>query len=186
MFGLTFEKLLVVGVIAAIVIGPHRLPGVVARLASLLRGLRRAVDTARARAATELGVPADATEWRALDPRQYDPRRIIAEALAAPAVTASAPVAPAPVETDPIATTEPDAAHAATPPVTAPPRVSTRRIRVGTSAHPRWIDVPIEAPTDADAVDPAADAVAPAATLAGRPAGRPAVDDSTVRMPVTA
>lgn len=186
MFGLTFEKLLVVGLIAAIVIGPHRLPGVVAHLASLLRGLRRAVDTARERAAVELGVPADATEWRALDPRRYDPRRIIAEALAAPAVTASAAVDPGPLATDPITTTAPDAAHAATPPVTAPPRVSTRRIRGGTSAHPRWIDVPIEAPADADAVDPVADAVAPAATLAGRPAGRPAVDDSTVRMPVTA
>lgn len=156
MFGLTFEKLLLVGLIAAVVIGPHRLPGVVARFASLLGGLRRTVDTARERAAIELGVPVDATEWRALDPRRYDPRRIIAEALAAPAATASAPVDDPEVETDPIASTAPDATGAASPSLPAPSSVPMRRIRVGTSAHPRWIEVPVDDPSEGDGASPSA------------------------------
>lgn len=116
MFGLTFEKLVVVGLFAAVILGPQRLPVVVAYFAGLVGGVRRTMDAARVRAAAELGVPSDAASWRALDPRQYDPRRIIAEALATPVATA-----------DPAAT-------------------ATRRVRGGTSAHPRWILV-----TDDDA-----------------------------------
>ncbi len=155
MFGLTLEKLLLVGLIAAVVIGPQRLPAVVARLASLLRGLRATVDAARHRAATELGVPADVTEWRALDPRRYDPRRIIAEALAAPPIAIAADTASAPV---PIEQSVPDAADTAGPVTPEPPSAPMRRVRVGSSAHPRWIEVP-------DASEPAALASdAPAAT----------------------
>ncbi|MCY1717042.1 Sec-independent protein translocase TatB [Microbacterium sp. SL62] len=139
MFGLTLEKLLLVGLIAAVVIGPQRLPGVVARLASLVRALRATVDAARHRAATELGVPADASEWRALDPRRYDPRRIIAEALAAPPVAMAADTASVPVSTT---TSAPDAADATAPVVPERPSVPMRRVRVGSSAHPRWIEVP--------------------------------------------
>ncbi|WP_205822988.1 Sec-independent protein translocase subunit TatA/TatB [Microbacterium hydrothermale] len=159
MFGLSLEKLLLVGLIAAVIIGPHRLPGVVERLATVLRQLRRAVDSSRERAAIELGVPVDASEWRALDPRRYDPRRIIAEALAAPAVAASAPHGVPEVETDPIAPTAPDAVD----PLSEATDATLRRIRVGTSAHPRWIEVPVDAasedPAGADA--PAPDALAP-------------------------
>lgn len=172
MFGLTFEKLLLVGLIAAVILGPQRLPVVVARVAALVGGLRRTVDAARERAAEEIGIPADAPQWRALDPRQYDPRRIIAEALAAPPVPASAPVAPVlvvadPVATDPLGTTDPDAADTTVDPVLEPPRLPMRRIRVGTSAHPRWIEVPVDASSEGDASIPAA-------------------DDTTVRAAVTA
>ncbi|MCM3500264.1 Sec-independent protein translocase TatB [Microbacterium sp. P26] len=162
MFGLTLEKLLLVGLIAAVVIGPQRLPAVVARLASLLRGLRPTVDAARHRAATELGVPADADEWRALDPRRYDPRRIIAEALAAPPVAVAADTASVPV---PI---EASALDAATPVATEPPSAPMRRVRVGSSAHPRWIEVPDASGPDA----PASDA--------------PAAGEATARSAVTA
>ncbi|WP_144781891.1 Sec-independent protein translocase TatB [Microbacterium sp. BH-3-3-3] len=146
MFGLTFEKLLLVGLIAAVVIGPQRLPGAVTRFASMLRGLRRTVDAARLRAATELGVPADTAEWRALDPRQYDPRRIIAEALAAPPVVAAGDTASVPVPTS--------AADAAAPVAPETPRIPMRRVHVGSSAHPRWIEVPDE--SGATAPEPAA------------------------------
>jgi len=141
MFGLTIEKLLLVGLIAAVIIGPRRLPGVVARLAAGVAGLRRTVDVARHRAATELGVPADAAEWRALDPRRYDPRRIIAEALAEPPVSASAALPAAqkrPVGED----------TTAGPAPSGPGSVAMRRVRVGSSAHPRWIEVPVEATTE--------------------------------------
>ncbi|WP_058626880.1 hypothetical protein [Microbacterium testaceum] len=192
MFGLTFEKLLVVGLIAAVVIGPHRLPGVVARLASLVRGLRRTVDAARERAAIELGVPTDATEWRALDPRRYDPRRIISEALAAPPVAASVPTdagggESAPVRPESVAKTEQDTADPSSGPVTAAPSVPTRRIRVGTSAHPRWIEVPLEPSPDADTADPAADrAPGSAEDRAAESVAATGAEDATTRIPVTA
>jgi sec-independent protein translocase protein TatB len=83
-FGLTFEKLLVVAVLVALVVGPRRLPGYAERLGAFARGVRAFTDTARGRAAAEMGL--DDTDWRALDPRRYDPRRIVADALREPPV----------------------------------------------------------------------------------------------------
>jgi sec-independent protein translocase protein TatB len=81
MFGLTMDKLVVIGVVAAFVIGPHRLPAAAQRLAALTRQLRALSDTARTKARDELGDSFDDVEWRRLDPRQYDPRRIIRDAM---------------------------------------------------------------------------------------------------------
>lgn len=80
MFGLSFEKLIIVGIFAVIVIGPQRLPHYAQKLGEFARLLRAQVDTARTRAAESMG----AEDWRTLDPRQYDPRRIIREALDEP------------------------------------------------------------------------------------------------------
>lgn len=80
MFGLSFEKLIIVGIFAALVIGPQRLPHYAQKLGEFARLLRAQVDTARTRAAESMGTE----DWRALDPRQYDPRRIIREALDEP------------------------------------------------------------------------------------------------------
>ncbi|WP_152348459.1 twin-arginine translocase TatA/TatE family subunit [Brevibacterium sp. CFH 10365] len=80
MFGLNFEKMIIVGVIAAIIIGPRRLPHCAQKLGELVRLLRVQVDTARTRATESMG----AEDWQTLDPRQYDPRRIIREALDEP------------------------------------------------------------------------------------------------------
>lgn len=80
MFGLSFEKLIIVGIFAALVIGPQRLPHYAQKLGELARLLRVEVDTARTRAAESMGTE----DWRTLDPRQYDPRRIIREALDEP------------------------------------------------------------------------------------------------------
>ncbi|MBG6239381.1 sec-independent protein translocase protein TatB [Mycetocola sp. CAN_C7] len=80
-FGLTFEKLLIIAVIAVFLLGPERLPGYAARLAQLIRSLRDMARGAKDRMRDEMGPEFDEVDWQKLDPRQYDPRRIIREAL---------------------------------------------------------------------------------------------------------
>jgi len=80
-FGLTIEKLLVIGVIAAFVVGPERLPKYAEALASFTKRARIWLSTARTRVKDEMGDDFEDLDWRTLDPRQYDPRRIIREAL---------------------------------------------------------------------------------------------------------
>lgn len=88
-FGLTIEKLLLIGVVAALILGPERLPRYAESLAALTKRAREWVSTARTRVRDEMGEDFDDVDWRTLDPRQYDPRRIIREAL-----LDDAPVAP--------------------------------------------------------------------------------------------
>jgi Sec-independent protein secretion pathway components len=99
-FGLTFDKLLIILVIALFLIGPDRLPGYAAQLARLVKTLRGFADGAKERMREEMGPEFDEVDWRKLDPRQYDPRRIIREALLedAPAkpVSPNAPTAATP------------------------------------------------------------------------------------------
>ncbi|WP_138316192.1 Sec-independent protein translocase TatB [Rhodoluna limnophila] len=78
MFGLTGEKLLILGLIAVFVLGPDRLPTYAKQLANLVKSLRRMADGAKDQLSAEIGEELD---WKKLDPRQYDPRRIIREAL---------------------------------------------------------------------------------------------------------
>jgi sec-independent protein translocase protein TatB len=80
-FGLTIEKLLLIGVIAAVIIGPERLPRYAEGLANLVKRGRDMLQGARTRMRDEMGPEFDEVDWRKLDPRQYDPRRIIREAL---------------------------------------------------------------------------------------------------------
>ena len=91
MFGLTFDKLLIVAVIAAFVIGPERLPAYAAKLGQLVRSLRDFANGAKDRMRDEMGPEFDEVDWKKLDPRQYDPRRIIREALLEDPVTAAPP-----------------------------------------------------------------------------------------------
>jgi sec-independent protein translocase protein TatB len=99
-FGLTIEKLLLIGLVAALIIGPERLPRYAESLAQFTRRAREWVSTAKTRVKDEMGEDFDDVDWRTLDPRQYDPRRIIREALLddAPVQTvrtqAAAPVPP--------------------------------------------------------------------------------------------
>jgi sec-independent protein translocase protein TatB len=106
-FGLTFDKLIIIAVIAVFLIGPDRLPGYAAQLARLVRSLRAMADGAKDRMREEMGPEFDEVDWKKLDPRQYDPRRIIREALlddapttsgAAAAVTAADGDKPKPAE----------------------------------------------------------------------------------------
>jgi sec-independent protein translocase protein TatB len=91
-FGLTFDKLIIIAVIAVFLIGPDRLPGYAAQLARLVRSLRAMADGAKDRMREEMGPEFDEVDWKKLDPRQYDPRRIIREALLEdPATTTAAP-----------------------------------------------------------------------------------------------
>ena len=79
--GLTFEKLMLILVIAAFLLGPERLPRYAEALAGLVRRVRDFAQGARTRMKDEMGDEFDDVDWRQLDPRQYDPRRIIREAL---------------------------------------------------------------------------------------------------------
>lgn len=81
MFGLSGEKLLILGIIAVIVLGPERLPEYAKGLANIIKSIRRMADGAKSQIKEELGPEYDDVDWRKLDPRQYDPRRIIREAL---------------------------------------------------------------------------------------------------------
>ena len=81
MFELSFEKMLVIGLLAAFLLGPQHLPRYAAQLARLVRLVRAMAGEARGRLEEELG-PDFGTDLRRLDPRRYDPRRIIRDALA--------------------------------------------------------------------------------------------------------
>jgi sec-independent protein translocase protein TatB len=79
--GLTIEKLLLIGLIAAMLIGPTRLPAYAATLAAWVRQGKEVARGFADRARDELGPEVNDVDWRALDPRQYDPRQIIRRAL---------------------------------------------------------------------------------------------------------
>jgi sec-independent protein translocase protein TatB len=88
-FGLTFDKLIIIALIAVFLIGPDRLPGYAAQLARMVRSLRTMADGAKDRMREEMGPEFDEVDWKKLDPRQYDPRRIIREALLEDPATAA-------------------------------------------------------------------------------------------------
>jgi sec-independent protein translocase protein TatB len=79
MFGISGEKLLILGLIAIFVLGPDKLPHYAKQLARLVKSLKKMAEGAKGQLQTEIGEDLD---WKQLDPRQYDPRRIIREALA--------------------------------------------------------------------------------------------------------
>ena len=79
--GLTFDKILVILVIAMFVVGPDRLPVYAKKLGELVRSIKRMSEGAKDRLKEEMGPGYDEVDWRQLDPRQYDPRRIIRDAL---------------------------------------------------------------------------------------------------------
>lgn len=114
MFGLSFEKIVLVGIIAVIVIGPTRLPSYAHKLGELVRLLRSQIDVAKDRAAESLG----AEDWQTLDPRRYDPRRIIREALD---------------EQDPVRSAEGEPRAVSAPTAEVPGRY----LISGSSGHPR-------------------------------------------------
>jgi sec-independent protein translocase protein TatB len=80
--GISGPEFLVLLAVAAIVLGPERLPQYAQQLARLVRELRRMAQGASEQVRAELGPEFDDIDWRKLDPRQYDPRRIVREALA--------------------------------------------------------------------------------------------------------
>ncbi len=81
MFGLTPEKLLIIGVLAAFIIGPQRLPFYASKLAGLVRQLKSFITVSQQRIKEEIGPEADDLDWTKLDPRRFDPRLIVKQAL---------------------------------------------------------------------------------------------------------
>jgi sec-independent protein translocase protein TatB len=75
------DKILVIGIIAVLLLGPQRLPMYAQKLAEFVKAVRRFADTAKDRMREEMGPEFDDVDWQKLDPRQYDPRRIIRDAL---------------------------------------------------------------------------------------------------------
>jgi len=173
MFGLTLEKLFVISILAAAIIGPQRLPLYTQKAAKLISQFKAFISTTRERAEAEIGVPLDPQKWEKLDLKQYDPRRIVREALvapAAPAGSAGSGTDPEPAGADPsagpVADPNPDATavsdQAVADPVadpssaTAPeprranPSTSGRGARYavsGSSAHPWRVRIPEPAET---------------------------------------
>ncbi|KJQ53604.1 twin-arginine translocase TatA/TatE family subunit [Microbacterium sp. SA39] len=80
-FGLTFEKLLLIGLIAVLIIGPERLPRAAEGFSRWVRKAGEYVRDTKSKMRQEMGPELDDVDWRKLDPRQYDPRRIIRDAL---------------------------------------------------------------------------------------------------------
>lgn len=80
-FGYDMEKFLLLLLVAALLVGPERLPRYAESLAKFTVRAREWLSGARTRVKEEMGEDFDDIEWRKLDPRQYDPRRIIRDAL---------------------------------------------------------------------------------------------------------
>lgn len=110
-FGLTIEKLMLIGIIAMFLIGPDRLPAFSAKLARLIRSLREMAGGAKARMREEMGPDFDEVEWKKLDPRQYDPRRILRDALTESTTPARPPASSTqrPSAKPPVGPIDPDA-----------------------------------------------------------------------------
>ncbi|WP_221585246.1 twin-arginine translocase TatA/TatE family subunit [Microbacterium sp. G2-8] len=103
--GFAIEKIVIIGVIAAILIGPERLPQAAQWLGRTTRQIKSYIQGARTRVQDEMGDEMADVDWQKLDPRQYDPRRIIREAL---------------LDDDEPAAAAPAAARAVQPPRTSP------------------------------------------------------------------
>ena len=81
MLGLTFDKLIIIAIIAAFLLGPERIPHYAAMLGRFVRKAKELADGAKDRLKDEMGPEFDDIDWKKLNPRQYDPRRIIRDAL---------------------------------------------------------------------------------------------------------
>lgn len=139
MFGLTIEKLFLVALIAAVIIGPRRLPEYARRLGALVRRVTLLAGDAARRAEQETGVASIRQDWTALDPRQYDPRRIIRDAWAAG--ESAEPREQVPIVTENALTEDSASADAADD---ARPEPEGAWITAGSSGHPRRVWVPAE------------------------------------------
>lgn len=134
-FGIDIEKIVIIAVVAALLLGPEKLPRYAELLAKFTVRARDWLTNARSRVKDEMGEDFDEIEWRKLDPRQYDPRRIIRDALLDDAPLPSARAA------------APSAVAAGTATVAASPAVAPL---AAASLAPAWsADAPV--PYDSEA-----------------------------------
>jgi len=94
MFGLTFDKVIIIAIVAAFLLGPERIPHYAAMLGRFVRKAKEMTAGAKERLRDEMGPEFDEVDWKKLNPRQYDPRRIIRDALLDDEPTVSRPVRP--------------------------------------------------------------------------------------------
>ena len=78
-FDLSFTKLLVLGVIALVVFGPERLPGLAAQAWRMLRELRRMADGARSELQESLGPEFSQFDMADLNPKHFVRKHLIDE-----------------------------------------------------------------------------------------------------------
>jgi len=102
-WGLDMDKLLLIGIVAVLIIGPERLPKAAEAFRRFTRRAAEYLRDTKTKMKDELGPEVDEVDWRKLDPRQYDPRRIIRDALFEEPAFDNAPAVPATVATDPVA-----------------------------------------------------------------------------------
>lgn len=81
MFGINGGEFIVLLIVAAVVIGPERLPGYAEQLAGFVRSARTMLTSAKTRVDSEFSEELGDVDWSSLDPRRYDPRRIVRDAL---------------------------------------------------------------------------------------------------------
>ncbi|WP_091231667.1 twin-arginine translocase TatA/TatE family subunit [Microbacterium sp. 3J1] len=126
--GISFEKILLIGLIAVLLVGPERLPRYAESVAKLARRAGEFLRDTKTRVRDEMGPDIDDVDWRKLDPRQYDPRRIIRDALfeddsPQPQVKAATVMAEPTLSTSSvpprIPRTRPEFSHASPPPFDA-------------------------------------------------------------------
>lgn len=149
MFGMSLEKLVLVMLIAAVLIGPTRLPDYARRLSAFTRSAHGRWDAATTRFERETGLARE--QWNPTERRRYDPREIVRDALRdtaspMPSATADDRVVPnerpadSPVPTSgPSAVAWPDALTA--PATLARIRPGQKFVVVGDSAHPTRVAI---------------------------------------------
>lgn len=79
MFDLSFLKLLVLGVIALVVFGPERLPGLAAQAGRALRELRRMAEGAKSDLQDSLGTDLSEFDLADLNPRHFVRKHLLDE-----------------------------------------------------------------------------------------------------------
>ena len=159
MLGLSLEKLILIGIIAAVVIGPERLPRYAAKLGELIRSFRDFTAASKAKAESELGISIDTAKWNR-QVRRYDPRTIVKDAWTGDVTPAGAPH---PEDAPQDATVE-------EPVEAAAPAMRERWVVVGgSSGHPirRKIlePVPVEKPEDEPDDEPTESTTSESVTL---------------------
>ncbi|CAM3366886.1 twin-arginine translocase TatA/TatE family subunit [Occultella aeris] len=93
------EEILILIVIAAVIIGPERLPSYAEQLGRLVRQLKQMATGATQMVKEELGPELGDIDLTKLDPRKYDPRRIVRDALLDDTPFSSKPAKPKPART---------------------------------------------------------------------------------------
>ncbi|WP_423299486.1 Sec-independent protein translocase TatB [Glutamicibacter nicotianae] len=79
--GINGNEFIVLAILAAVLLGPEKLPDYARKTATLIRQLRRLASDAEQQLREDLGDEFEDLDLKRLDPRQYDPRRIISDAL---------------------------------------------------------------------------------------------------------